>query len=67
MELIEYREAILADLLSRKKKDGTPAVDEKTAHSLLKMLSDEALSDGILFNTPEDVAETLLEVSRLKV
>lgn len=67
MELIEYREAILADLLSRKKKDGTSAVDEKTAHSLLKMLSDEALSDGILFNTPEDVAETLLEVSRLKV
>ncbi|MCI6671115.1 MAG: hypothetical protein SOX84_04145 [Prevotella sp.] len=67
MEITEYREAILADLLSRKKKDGTLAVDEKTAHSLLKMLSNEALSDGMLFNTPEDVAETLLEVSRLKV
>ena len=40
-------------------------MDEASAKELLRQLSDEELEEGMLFNTPEDVAEVLSEVGKL--
>ncbi len=57
----EYREAILQAMLNVKDDDGLGVITEKAARQLLSELSDEELEDGIDFNTPEEVAELLLE------
>ena len=57
-----YREAILQAVLNRRDpKEGLPLITEKEARSLLAQLSDDELADGMLFNTPEDVADIILE------
>lgn len=57
-----YREAILQAVLNRRDpKEGLPLITEKEARSLLARLSDDELADGMLFNTPEDVADIILE------
>lgn len=62
MNIEEYRKVILEQILAAKADDGTPRVDEATATEMLGSLSDEELQEGMLFNTPEDVAEMVLEV-----
>lgn len=61
MTVEEYRKAILAAMLSINDKDGNPKVDERTASKMLQDFTDSELEDGILFNTPEEVAELLVE------
>lgn len=61
MTIEEYRAAILQALLDAKKEDGTPAIEEKEAKEILKGFTDDELQDGILWNTPEDVANIILE------
>lgn len=57
-----YREAILKAVLERKDpKDGLPIISEKEARQLLAQLSDDELADGMLFNSPDDVADIILE------
>ena len=57
-----YREAILKAVLERKApKDGLPIISEKEARQLLAQLSDDELADGMLFNSPDDVADIILE------
>ncbi len=62
MERIEeYRAAILACLRAATDANGQPRLDEKRAKALSEEFSDVELLDGMDFNTPEEVAEMLLE------
>lgn len=58
MTVAEYRQAVL----QAKDKDGAPLTDEETAKTYLDSLSDNELEEGMLFNTPEEVAEMVLEI-----
>ncbi len=62
MTVAEYRQAVLEAILQAKDKDGAPLTDEETAKSYLGSLSDDELEEGMLFNTPEEVAEMVLEI-----
>ena len=57
----QYREDILQAMLQVKDDDGLGVITERNARELLGQLTDEELEDGIDFNTPEEVAEWLLE------
>ena len=61
MTIEEYRAAILQVLLDAKNEDGTPRIEPKEAEEALNGFTDDELQDGILWNTPEDVAEIILE------
>ena len=61
MTMEEYRAAILNALLDAKNEDGTPVITEKEAQEALNDFTDEALQDGMLWNTPQDVADIILE------
>ena len=65
MSIEEYRQEILSILLNVKNNKGELRFDEASAKELLRQLSDEELEEGMLFNTPEDVAEVLSEVGKL--
>ena len=65
MSIEEYRQQILSILLAKTNANGRARFDESSAKELLDQLSDEELEEGILFNTPEDVAEILSEVGTL--
>ena len=56
-----YRQKILEALLDAKTDSGEPKLTEDHAQALAQELSDEELIDGMDFNTPEEVAELLLE------
>lgn len=62
MTVADYRQAVLEAILQAKDKDGAPLTDEETAKSYLDSLSDDELEEGMLFNTPEEVAEMVLEI-----
>ncbi len=61
MEIREYRQFILNELLARKNAKGEPVIDEKTAKDLLNELTDEELEEGMLFNEPADVADIIIQ------
>ena len=61
MTIEEYRTAILQALLDEKNEDGTQLLSEKEAREALNGFTDDELQDGILWNTPEDVAGIILE------
>ncbi len=61
MRIEDYRAAILQCLLDAKNEDGTPAITPKEAQEALNGFTDDELQDGILWNSPEDVAEIILE------
>ena len=61
MEVEEYRQQILDLLLQARDDKGEPRLTEKAAVALSQELSDQELLDGMDFNTPEEVAELLLE------
>lgn len=62
MTTAEYRQAVLRCILDAKAEDGSPRTDEATAIHYLDSLSDQELEEGMLFNTPQEVAEMVLEV-----
>ena len=49
-------------MLDIKDVDGLAKITESDAKELLNELTDSELEDGILFNTPEEVAELLMSV-----
>lgn len=57
----EYRAAILDAMLQLKDNEGNARITEADAKDILKGFTDDELKDGILFNTPEEVAELLAE------
>ena len=65
MSIEEFRKEILSVLLAKTNTKGEPRFDEASAKELLNQLSDNELEEGILFNTPEDVADVLSEIGRL--
>ena len=65
MTIDEYRKQILTSLLAKKNSKGELRFDELSAKELLNQLSDEELEEGILFNTPDDVADVISEIGTL--
>lgn len=61
MTVDEYRAAILYAMLQLKDNEGNARITEADAKDILKGFTDDELNDGILFNTPEEVAELLAE------
>ena len=61
MRVDEYRAAILDAMLQLKDNEGNARITEADAKDILKGFTDDELNDGILFNTPEEVAELLAE------
>ena len=61
MDISEYRQLILDDLLMRKNAKVEPMIEEDVAKSWLNELSDEELEEGMLFNEPKDVADIIIE------
>ena len=61
MTVDEYRAAILDAMLQLKDNEGNARITEADAKDILKGVTDDELKDGILFNTPEEVAELLAE------
>lgn len=61
MEVEEYRQQILNLLLQAKDDKGEPRLTEKAAVALSKEFSDQEFLDGMDFNTPEEVAQLLLD------
>ena len=57
----EHRAAIYQILVDAKNEDGTPVLSEKEAREALNGFTDDELQDGILWDTPEDVAGIILE------
>ena len=47
--------------LVAKNEDGTPAITPREAQEALNGFTDDELQDGILWNSPEDVASIILE------
>lgn len=67
MEVEEYRNKILDILLNAKDDEGKARLTEKAAHDLAEEFSDQELLDGMDFNTPEEVAEMLLDADWNKI
>ena len=61
MTIEEYRAAILQALLDAKNEDSTPAITPREAQEALNGFTDDELQDGLLWNSPEDVAAIILE------
>ncbi len=61
MTVDEYRAAILDAMLQLKDNEGNARITEADAKDILKGFTDDELKDGILFNTPKEVAELLAE------
>ena len=61
MTIEEYRAAILQALLDTKNEDGTPAITPREAQEALNGFTDDELQDGLLWNSPEDVASIILD------
>lgn len=60
-EVDQYRQEILDILLQAKDDEGTPKLSENAARRLAKEFTDQELIDGMDYNTPEEVAEMLLD------
>ena len=60
-DVAAYRAKILQVLTEAKNANGSPRLTDCQARGLVENLSDQELEEGMLFNTPEEVAELLLE------
>ena len=56
-----YRERIVAAICQAKDKNGNARYNEEEARELSEELSDEDLAFGMDYNTPEEVAELLVD------
>ena len=62
MDVQEYRQLILDDLLARKTDNGDPLISELTARDILNELSDDELKMGMSFNEPKDIADIIIQL-----
>ena len=62
MDVQEYRQLILDDLLAGKTDNGDPLISELTARDLLNELSDDELKMGMSFNEPKDIADIIIQL-----
>ena len=56
----EYREAIYQAMIAMTDAEGNPLVSAEEVKAILEGFTDEELEDGILYNSPEEVAGFLL-------
>lgn len=56
----EYREAIYQAMIAMTDAEGNLLVSAEEAKAILDGFTDEELEDGILYNSPEEVAGFLL-------
>lgn len=61
MDIKQYRQAIIDILSNSQDEKGNIRMTEQEIHDILDDFSDEELEYGMPFNTPEDVAEIILE------
>lgn len=57
----DYRQQIMQCLAAAVTEAGTPRFTDKQVRELSEELSDQELIDGMDFNTPEEVAQLLME------
>lgn len=62
MDVHEFRQLVLDDLLARKNAKGEAAISEEQAKDLLNELTDDQLIEGMLFNEPKDVADIIIQI-----
>ena len=62
MDIHEYRQLILNELLARKTEKGEPIISELEANNLLNELSDDELKMGMSFNEPKDIADIIIQI-----
>lgn len=62
MDVYEFRQLVLDDLLARKNAKGEVAISEEQAKDLLNELTDDQLIEGMLFNEPKDVADIIIKI-----
>ena len=62
MDVHEFRQLGLDDLLARKNAKGEVAISEEQAKDLLNELTDDQLIEGMLFNEPKDVADIIIQI-----
>ena len=60
-EIQKFRKEVVNILLTFKNKKGEQMMTESKANELCNILTDAELADGILFNSPEDVAQIIIE------
>jgi hypothetical protein len=60
-ETAAYRARITQALADARDANGRPLLTDDQVKKLSQQFSDEELEDGMLFNTPEEVAELLIE------
>lgn len=60
-ETAAYRARITQALADACDANGRPLLTDDQVKKLSQQFSDEELEDGMLFNTPEEVAELLIE------
>lgn len=60
-EIDAYRKAIEAALIQKTGAEGDTPMTEEEARELAANLSDSELADGMPWNTPEEVADLLLD------
>ncbi len=61
MDINEYRSLILKALQTASDSDGKPRLSDEEAKRLAQEFSDEELAFGMDYNTPEEVADMLLD------
>lgn len=62
MDVHEFRQLVLDDLLARKNAKGEVAISEEQAKDLLNELTDDQLIEGMIFNEPKDVADIIIQI-----
>ena len=62
MDVHEFRQLVLDDLLARKNAKGEVAISEEQAKDLLNELTDDQLIEGMLFNEPKDIADIIIQI-----
>lgn len=60
-EVAAFRAKIIEILTRAQDAKGNPKLTEKQVKDLANELRDDELAEGMMFNTPEEVAELLLE------
>lgn len=59
-DIHEYREAIYQAMIAMTDAEGLPLVSAEEARRIIDDFTDEELEDGILYNSPGEVAAILL-------
>lgn len=65
MTTSEYRQAVFEAMLRKTDEVGNPIIDEKEARDLLDTFRDDELEFGMPFNTPDEMADILLDIDEV--